>query len=421
VNDHDVTAVLERLMAPIEHEVGSWDDVLERAGESRRTPDDSRRRRRGPFVTRRAVAVAVFILLLGVLLVTPAVGVGDRLLDLIERAPLTGGDMAHDVRDPVWSPDGRRIVFKRLLNDTFLLSIMNADGSGQRALQPRASDGSPAWSPDGRTLAVIGYRDGSAPQQPPQHIQLYIVDADGGGLRLLARNAREGTPAWSPDGTKIAFVRLHAGVDDVYVTNVDGTGVRRLARGVRVTSDDYIGPLPVPAWSPDGRSIAFISNRSGRSEIYVMNADGSGQRRLTRAAATEFGPVWSPDGSMIAFRRQRGDDWHYHDDIFVINADGTGLRRLTHNAVDDSDPIWSPDGLRIFFQSQRDGDDEIYVMNADGSGQRNLTRNPAYDSGLSLSPDGREIAFVSTRDGFQEVFVMNADGTDQRKLTQVIR
>jgi Tol biopolymer transport system component len=402
-----VVEAFDRLF-PLPAVVEDWESVLDRAGARRRA-------RQNLVARRRAFAVAV-VILLGALLVAPAFGLGGRLLDLIYQPPLQG-DMAHDVRDPVWSPDGRRILFRTLVpGNAFVLSVVNADGTDRRVLMRRASETTPAWSPDGRRIAMMRY----APRAAPPHGYtglLYVIEADGSGMRLLARNVDEGYLAWSPDGRRIAFVRERAGTHDVYVTRTDGTGTRRLARGVRMSGDFDLGPLTAPAWSHDGRRLAFISNRTGTSEIYLMNADGTDQRRLTRNRASEYNPVWSPDGRSIAFTRRPREHWRYDDDIYVLKADGTEGRNLTHNPQDDYDPVWSADGKQIFFATQRDGEDEIYVMNADGRRLRNLTRNQAYDTSPALSPDGRQIAFVSTRGGPQEIYVMNVDGSDQRRLT----
>jgi len=170
--------------------------------------------------------------------------------------------------------------------------------------------------------------------------------------------------------------------------------------------------------------IAFTSDRDGNREIHVMNADGSGQRRLTRNPAEDVSPSWSPDGRTIGFTSDRDGNF----EIYAMNADGSGQRRLTRNPADDGLPAWSPDGRTIAFPSDRDGNFEIYAMNADGSGQRNLTRNPAGDFLFAAwSPDGRRIAFTSDRDGRCdtqlcpanfEIYVMNADGSGQRRLTR---
>jgi TolB protein len=180
--------------------------------------------------------------------------------------------------------------------------------------------------------------------------------------------------------------------------NADGSGLRRLTRNPRISRGQIV-------WSPDGRTIYF-----GR---YLVSTDGSGLRMLPYIRLTA---VWSPDGRRIAFTRLRGRTGS-PTDIYVMNADGSGTRRLTHNAGYNAEPAWSPDGRKIAFRSTRDGNREIYVMNADGSNQRNLTRNPAKDVRPSWSPDGRRIAFVSDRDGRLEAHVMNADGSGQRSLT----
>lgn len=128
--------------------------------------------------------------------------------------------------------------------------------------------------------------------------------------------------------------------------------------------------------------IAFASDRDGNWEIYVMNADGSGQTRLTKNPARDEFPDWSPDGKKIAFVSGRDGTI----DTYVMNADGTGQARLTTNPADDYRPAWSPDGSKIAFMAHRDGNTEIYVMNADGSSQTNLTQNQADDWEPSWSP-----------------------------------
>ena len=221
--------------------------------------------------------------------------------------------------------------------------------------------------------------------------------------RLTVHDAFDSRPDWSPDGRRIAFNSNRDGNWEVYVMNADGSGVTRL------TENDVVDGSPT--WSPDGTRIAFDSTRDGDWDIYVMNADGSGVTRLTDNDAYDLSPVWSPDGRRMAFQSQRDGNW----EIYVMNAAGSGVTRLTYNSAQDGSPAWSPDGRRIAFSSGRDGKREIYVM--DAAGVTRLTVRDAHDVGPAWSPDGRRIAFTSKRDGNLEIYVMNADGSGVTRLT----
>ena len=170
------------------------------------------------------------------LLATPALGIGDRLLALIQGAPARP-----EVQSPVWSPDGRRIAFVSR-RDGKALYVMNADGSGLRIVARVRQLATPAWSPDGRRIAFQGGRD-------RQSVTLYVVNADGSGQRTLAR--RGNAPAWSPDGQTIAFL---SGAK-LYVVNADGSGHRTLTRLGN-------GRTASLAWSPDGRKLLFLVEHS---------------------------------------------------------------------------------------------------------------------------------------------------------------
>ena len=218
----------------------------------------------------------------------------------------------------------------------------------------------------------------------------------------------------------IAFVSERDGNPEIYVMNADGTGHTRLTynstayKYVNAPGWDYSRARDdSPAWSPDGSKIAFTSHRYGNDEIFVMNANGSMQANLTNHPATDKSPAWSPDGTKIAFYSGRDGN----AEIYVMNADGTGQTRLTNNAAYDRMPAWSPDGTKIAFHSGRDGNAEIYVMNANGTVQANATLNGAEDRSPAWSPDGSKIAFASNRDGDYDIYVMNADGTGQTRLT----
>jgi TolB protein len=158
--------------------------------------------------------------------------------------------------------------------------------------------------------------------------------------------------------------------------------------------------------------IAFTSDRDGNGEIYVMNADGSGQTNLTNNVKEDWGPAISPDGTTIAFTRALGDG--QGQEVFVMNADGSGQTNLTNTPADQNDPAWSPNGTKIAFMSNRNHPGEIYVMNANGSNPTNLTNNPAVDLQPAFSPNGSQMAFVSDRfGGNNQIHAMNVDGSGQ--------
>ena len=172
--------------------------------------------------------------------------------------------------------------------------------------------------------------------------------------------------------------------------------------------------------------IAFVSSRDGHirddvpgipaSEIYVMDANGENQRRLTNNRHHDGSPSWSPAGKRIVFVSHRDGN----GEIYVMDADGRNQQNLTNNLAYDSSPSWSPDGKRIAFVSDRKGNldnFDIYVMDADGGNQQNLTNNRAWNWHPSWSPNGERIAFDSNKDGNTEIYVMNADGGNQQNLT----
>ena len=204
----------------------------------------------------------------------------------------------------------------------------------------------------------------------------------------------------------IAYMSDLDGDFEIWVMNADGSNQHKLTDNDATDSS--------PAWSPDGGQIAFITDRDGNDEVYVMNADGSNVQRLTQTVdASESFPAWSPDGMQISFDSDRSGNW----DIYVMASNGADPRRLTDTPDDDWISSWSPDGSQIVFENKRDGNYEIYVMNADGSDQQRLTTNQVHDGFPAWSPDGTRIAFMSRQDGNYEIYTMNADGTNQQRVT----
>jgi len=248
-------------------------------------------------------------------------------------------------------------------------------------------------------IAFASNRDGD--------FQIWVISTtqDSLGLIDVTRITAEGQnigPAWSPDGNRIAFVSDREGSLDIFLMNADGSDQTNLTK--HPSDDGGGGP---PAWSPDGARIAFDSDRSGNGEIYVMSADGSASSNLTSHPADDAGPSWSPDGRRIAFASDRDGDL----DIYLMNADGSEVVNVTEDPADDGRPSWSPDGSHMAFVSDRDGNREMYVMSADGSDVRRLTDDAGVDETPVWSPDGQLIAFSSDRDGDSEIYVMDARGS----------
>jgi Tol biopolymer transport system component len=240
------------------------------------------------------------------------------------------------------SAPGADLAFVSTRDGDYAIFGLAADGSGQARLTDEKGDPStqegllfqvePAFSPDGTRIAFASGRDGS--------FDIYVMNADGTGTqRLTSTGANDQQPSWSPDGTQIAFSRSTDG-GHVLVMNVDGTDARRLTDDLASESD--------PAWSPDGEWIAYSRREPGTEivEIWLARPDGSERRQLTTLGAESFSPAWSPDGKRLAFAANRGGS---RFDIYTIGADGKELRRAVRSGEDAFEPAWSPDGETLAF------------------------------------------------------------------------
>jgi Tol biopolymer transport system component len=284
-----------------------------------------------------------------------------------------------------------------------LLVILLAACSGD------SSGGSRSTLPEDLGIVFSSSRDGD--------FEIYLLD-EGGTVRPLTQNESDGEneaddtqPSWSPDGSRIVFAstRDHEGdgfgSSEIYVMEADGSQQSRL-------TNNSVGEAR-PQWTPDGKRIAFLRLAQGeptRFELAIMEGDGDNPKTLVDQGNIVGGFDWSPDGSRIAFTSCEGDIWTVIDcDIWVANADGSGRRQLTDAPGSSSSPAWSPRGTKIAFVSDRDenGDcffhdcvghnGEIYVMDADGSDQTRLTDDPGADESPTWSPDSRRIAFAGLR------------------------
>jgi TolB protein len=238
--------------------------------------------------------------------------------------------------------------------------------------------------------------------------EIYFSDYDGENQRrVTSSRSLNGFPAWSPDGRAIAYMSWRRGQPQIFVSHIyEGT----LDEVTKVPGENW-----TPSWSPDGTRIAFASSRDGNSEIYVANRDGSNVRRITNNPAIDISPTWSPNGTEIAFTSDRSGS----PQIYLVSADGLGtVQRLTSESYCDR-PTWSPAPFNeIAFASRSGPGFDIKVIDVPTRQVKQLTFGEGTNESPSFAPNGRHIAFTSTRSGRSQIFVMARDGKDVRQLTK---
>ncbi len=273
--------------------------------------------------------------------------------------------------EPFWSPDGKQIVLISSRHGGMKVHLLDAsrsnNGSEMRQITfGEAEDDSPAWSPDGKKIAFVSMREGVQ--------QIFVMNADGTDMRqLTSGNAENIHPTWSPDSTRILFNTTHFSgataadgrdvpsankvigekIDekmDLATIKPDGTGLKR------ITTE---GGYTYAAFSPDGTSILHRRIQGVLSQIFVMNADGTGDHNVSGEANLDGWPAWSPDGKRIVFSRRVSDRFQ----LFVMNRDGSGVRQLTDAAGEFVNPRWSRDGSKILC-SRRLGDMNLVIFPA---------------------------------------------------------
>lgn len=255
--------------------------------------------------------------------------------------------------------------------------VMDWDGYGARPVTSHKSISiSPAWSPDGRFVAYTSFT--FYKKRKGRNADLYLYDLRSNKRWILSNRPGINSSAnFFPNSDKVLFRLSNNGTSDIYMLNIEGKNLTPITNGPR-------GAMNVePSVSPDGKKIAFSSDRGGKEPmIYIMNTDGTNVKRITFAGKYNSCPSWSPDGKQLVFQGHDTD----HFDVFIINADGSSLARLTTanrkngTASNNENPTFSPDGRHILFSSDRTGNYQLYVVNPDGSNEHRITfDNSDYD------------------------------------------
>ncbi|MEP6917282.1 MAG: hypothetical protein ABJC89_16645 [Acidobacteriota bacterium] len=240
---------------------------------------------------------------------------------------------------------------------------------------------------------------------------IYISDYDGfNQQRVTVNHTIDIAPAWSPDGKTIAYQSYRSSFPDIIVQYI-----YELREYTKPANGSAEKANFLPAWSPDGTKLAFMSSRdNGNPEIYVVNRDGTGLRRLTTHPENDASPTWSPTGNQIAFTSNRSGT----PQIWIMNADGSEPRQLTHETNCDR-PTWSPAPFNeIAYASRTGAGYDIKIFDFATRSTKTVTDGIGSNESPAFSPNGRHVAFTSTRAGKAQVFVIDRDGKNLRQITK---
>ena len=287
------------------------------------------------------------------------------------------------VNDVQLSPDGSMIAFvvgtvdQKQNRRYSAIWTIPADGSREPVLLTTAvqSSTNPRWSPDGRVVAFLSARPvPGEPAADAPRTQIWLLRFDGGEARRVTNLPNGVTSiAWSPDGTQIIFSSSMQGNPELYVSDINGGRPKRLTNAN--------GASMSPSWNPKtGQTIAFVSDRGGTPQLYLMNSDGTSATKLdVPDKGYVIDPAWAPNGQLLAFSWRRPNDNY---DIYIMDAATRQIVELTRDQGRNERPSWAPDGRHLVFESTRGGTRQIWTMLADGSQPHQLTT-----SGHNESPN----------------------------------
>jgi Tol biopolymer transport system component len=226
-------------------------------------------------------------------------------------------------------------------------------------------------------------------------------------IRLTNNTSDETSPYYIPSALQIGFLSDKSGKYQLYTMSLTGSDETAWKKN----DPRIFGSASV---SPDRLQVAYVVQSNDKnSDLYLAKLDGTEERQLTKASGMSWDPSWSMDGKKIVYASNSDGDW----EIYVVNVDDGKITKLTDNSSFDGNPRWSPIGDQILFDSDRDGDWEIFTMDSDGGNVKAITENSSSDWTPNWSPDGRWIVYVSGRDGDDEIYIVDADGKNQSKLT----